>query len=87
MPVEDHPIDPRTQKTGHRPGCWDRQPLAWGYWAMDGWTTREQFIPLHNAGMNISVAQPNMVKVKHNMSTDCRSDDPACTGCCNFKEV
>lgn len=38
MPVADHPVHPRTAKTGDKEHCHNnRYPVAAGYWAQDGW--------------------------------------------------
>jgi hypothetical protein len=85
MPVEDHPVHDSTRRVGKRPGCWDRPPLTPGFWAQDGWETREQFIPLPDSGMTILIAQPKMAWIPHVQSTDCKSDYQECIGCTNYQ--
>lgn len=78
MPVDDHPIHPRTIRAdGTLWGC-NNAKRADGYWASNGYKMAQ----IGECGHKVVLSQ--MIWVKNSSSTVCHSpvrhDDPACEG-------
>lgn len=76
MPVDDHPVHPRTiQGAGAQYGCHsDKRPngMAAGYYAETRVYTPD------------GMFSKKLIWIPHNMSTECKYDtpgDPCCQGC------
>lgn len=79
MPVDDHPVHPKTIRAdGALWGCnnAERKP---GYWAPDGYKVAQS----ENGGHRVVL--PQMKFIEDTSSLECHTvthfDDPACAGC------
>lgn len=80
MPVDDHPVHPKTIRSdGTLWGCNNAERKS-GYWAPDGYKTGQL-----EGCFTKAVVLPVMRWIADTSSTNChseiRADDPACKGC------